>query len=163
MQATITNIQYLDSWTGKYGPMHTFVYTLDNGQEGQVNHKTNSPAFQIGETVDYQVQGQAPDGTPKFKMNKPEQGGFSGAPSSPAGGPRKAFGKKSDSGSTYGQTVGCAANCVSRLIAAGKIELPMFKAAVSKMACQLIEIDKELESGASLPNAQPVQNPQPVR
>jgi len=94
-KATVTAAQPTGQWEGNYGVMYTFNVTLSDGANGEVNSKSPTLRFNIGDEVEYEVPR---DG--KLKLNKPNPmgGGFSnntgGAKASYGGGGSKDYSKQ---------------------------------------------------------------------
>lgn len=152
MTANIQNIEPAGSWTAKNGPaagttFFQFIYTLhtENGPiQGEANHKTPESPFSVGDSVDYEIKGKSPNGDNKLKISRPDQsqGGYQGGGNlRPAQG--SAYQKKAPY-SQYGQTVGCAAHVVSRMIATGVVPVNQFKAKLLEVTRDIITIEKQV-------------------
>ena len=55
MQSTIKNIESKGSWQGQYGTMYSFNVTFQNDEVLEVNSKTETPPYKVGDIVDYEV------------------------------------------------------------------------------------------------------------
>lgn len=54
----IINIKPEGSFETKYGLMHKFAYTLEDGTVGESNHKTEESPFKPGQSVWYEITGK---------------------------------------------------------------------------------------------------------
>ena len=55
MQSTIVILEPKGSWQGQYGTMFTFKVTFQNDEVLEVNSKTETPPYKVGDVVDYEV------------------------------------------------------------------------------------------------------------
>lgn len=129
--------------------MYPFNLTFEDGTVGEANSKSQQPPYQVGDEMEYTINGQTPKGTNKIKVQKPQQeGGFPGG----GGG----FQRKGDD---IGQTIGNAAHCVSRMVASGKVPEGEFISKVREYAVALKGLRVEL-SGQPAATQQPQQGQQ---
>jgi hypothetical protein len=71
------------AWTNAHGTLYPFVVGFEDGHAGQVNAKTNPPAYVVGEVVGYEVTGKSPRGQDKFKITRnpdASKGTYTGKP-----------------------------------------------------------------------------------
>lgn len=86
-KATVTAAQPTGQWESSYGTLYTFNVTLSDGANGEVNSKSPTLRFNIGDEVEYETPKPG-----KLKLNKPNPMGGSysnntgGAKASYAGG-----------------------------------------------------------------------------
>ena len=77
-EGTIRGAQPQEPWTGNYGTMYPFLYTIEveGGDQfaAKANHKENRPRFSDGDKVSFDVTGQR-NGDFEAKLDK---AGFSG-------------------------------------------------------------------------------------
>lgn len=98
----VKTVQGNGTWDSKYGLLYKFEYLMEDGQVIHANHKTQDGAFNVGETVEYEItNAQYNNG----KVSKPQENDFKG-------------GKKDDS-YVKGIEVGHAINNAVNLICAG--------------------------------------------
>lgn len=57
-------------WESQYGVMYPFYLVFDDHQTGQVNSKSESPAYKVGDMVGYDVTGNTPKGIAKLKITR---------------------------------------------------------------------------------------------
>lgn len=81
----IKNIQGAGTFDSQYGMLYKFEYEFETGLLALVNHKTQSPPFKVGDTVEVELTGEfkgvktaklkkntdydAPKGSPTTQMN----------------------------------------------------------------------------------------------
>jgi hypothetical protein len=90
MDIKITNIEFSFSFESKFGPLHKFRYTLDDGRIGTQNHKKPESPFKIGDAVLVEEQGEY-EGMINLKLSRPDVQPFApsnGFKSSEGGGSR---------------------------------------------------------------------------
>ena len=76
-QAKITALTGNGTWNGQHGPMYSFNIEFDDDQVGQVNAKTESPPYAVGDSVFYEVT-QTNSFGDKLKVGKSDpNAGFS--------------------------------------------------------------------------------------
>ena len=68
------------SYNGNYGQMFVQFVELEDGTTGEVAAKTENK-WQVGDEVEYQIKGKAPNGNNKLRLSKPDSN-FSGPSSS---------------------------------------------------------------------------------
>jgi len=77
-EGTVRGAQPLEPWSGNYGTMYPFLYTIEveGGDQfsAKANHKENKPRFGDGDKVSFDVTGQR-NGDFEAKLDK---AGFSG-------------------------------------------------------------------------------------
>ncbi len=148
--ATVTSVTFKNEWTGQFGTMYTFTYVLHTARGevvGDANHKTPQSPFNPGDQIEYEIVSSHPQHGDKIKVAKPQQPGApaQGGYSRPAGGGNfNQGGAKKQPFNSLGATVGCAAHCVSRMVAAGKVDVSDFTKFVKVTTKRLIQIEKEL-------------------
>lgn len=96
-------------WTGNYGTMYTQICVLEDGTTGEVSAKSEN-RWAVGDEVQYEVVGKAPNGNTKLKFSKPESGTFSGS------------GKSFNPDREKDIVAGMISNQIIQLVCAGKIE-----------------------------------------
>jgi len=84
-KATVTAAQPTGQWESSYGTLYTFSVTLSDGATGEVNSKSPTLRFNIGDEVEYEVPKQG-----KLKLNKPNPMG--GSYSNNTGGAKASYG-----------------------------------------------------------------------
>jgi len=72
MQSKITAIEPRGSWEGKYGKMYSFKVLFEDGQSLEVNAKSDTPPYKVGDLMQYQVLSDDPKFGAKGKVSKPE-------------------------------------------------------------------------------------------
>jgi len=55
MQSTIQIIEPKGSWEGQFGKMYTFKVVFLDNETLEVNSKTETPPYKVGDVVDYEV------------------------------------------------------------------------------------------------------------
>lgn len=72
MQSKITAIEPRGAWDGKYGKMYAFKVCFEDGQDLEVNSKTEQPPYQVGDVMEYTITGSDPKYGAKGKVSKPD-------------------------------------------------------------------------------------------
>jgi len=74
----VKNVQGSGTWENNGTLFYKFEYEMEDGQIVNAMHKSQEPRFKVGEEVEYLItNAQYNNG----KINKPQQGGFSGGSS----------------------------------------------------------------------------------
>ena len=76
MQSKIKAIEPRGAWDGKYGKMYAFKVCFEDGQDLEVNSKTEQPPYQVGDVMEYTITGSDSKYGAKGKVSKPDGGGF---------------------------------------------------------------------------------------
>lgn len=84
-KATVTAAQPTGQWESSYGTLYTFNVTLSDGANGEVNSKSPTLRFNIGDEVEYETPKPG-----KLKLNKPNPMG--GSYSNNTGGAKASYG-----------------------------------------------------------------------
>ena len=84
-KATVTAAQPTGQWESSYGTLYTFNVTLSDGANGEVNSKSPTLRFNIGDEVEYESPKPG-----KLKLNKPNPMG--GSYSNNTGGAKASYG-----------------------------------------------------------------------
>ena len=84
-KATVTAAQPTGQWESSYGTLYTFNVTLSDGANGEVNSKSPTLRFNIGDEVEYESPKPG-----KLKLNKPNPNG--GSYSNNTGGAKASYG-----------------------------------------------------------------------
>ena len=84
-KATVTAAQPTGQWESSYGTLYTFNVTLSDGANGEVNSKSPTLRFNIGDEVEYETPKPG-----KLKLNKPNPMG--GSYSNNTGGAKTSYG-----------------------------------------------------------------------
>ena len=74
---TISAIEFKQEFDSQYGKMYKFLYTFNDGTSGEVNHKSNTPKFQPGDTVVVTSNGTH-NGVAKLKVQSPDSANYGG-------------------------------------------------------------------------------------
>ena len=84
-KATVTAAQPTGQWESSYGTLYTFNVTLSDGANGEVNSKSPTLRFNVGDEVEYETPKPG-----KLKLNKPNPMG--GSYSNNTGGAKASYG-----------------------------------------------------------------------
>ena len=84
-KATVTAAQPTGQWESSYGTLYTFNVTLSDGANGEVNSKSPTLRFNIGDEVEYETPKPG-----KLKLSKPNPMG--GSYSNNTGGAKASYG-----------------------------------------------------------------------
>ena len=84
-KATVTAAQPTGQWESSYGTLYTFNVTLSDGANGEVNSKSPTLRFNIGDEVEYETPKPG-----KLKLNTPNPMG--GSYSNNTGGAKASYG-----------------------------------------------------------------------
>lgn len=57
-------------FTNTHGTMYPWIVTFDDQMSGEVNTKSQQPAYRVGDLVGYEQTGASPRGTPKLKIDR---------------------------------------------------------------------------------------------
>lgn len=87
-KTTVTAAQPTGQWESSYGTLYTFNVTLSDGANGEVNSKSPTLRFNIGDEVEYETPKPG-----KLKLNKPNPTG--GSYSNNTGGAQASYGSGS--------------------------------------------------------------------
>jgi len=81
---TVSNVLPVGEVSSQHGTFYKFSVTLEDGTRGDVLAKNESPWFQVGSEVNYEVTGNY-KGTNKLKLGKPDFAGkpFGSKPAAP--------------------------------------------------------------------------------
>ena len=106
----VKTVSNAGQWTGNYGTMYTQICVLEDGTSGEVSAKTEN-RWAVGDEVQYEVVGKAPNGNFKLKFSKPESAGFSNSSN-------RSFSPDREKDIVAGMI----SNQIIQLVCAGKIE-----------------------------------------
>lgn len=152
--AQIVNVRMSGSFEGQHGLMFNQDITLSDGVVGVALTKSAAAPYGVGDSVVYEITGQRTNGQNKLKIKKEEA---TYAPTAGAGGRPTGSTGRPPRDST-GQTVGCAAHCVSRMVAAGVIPLDEFGTEVLRVTRALLAVEKRIaEAGTPTQPQTPAQ------
>ena len=176
----IISINPAGTWQSSYGPMYSFDVEFEDGTRGQVNAKSQTPAYRVGSEMDYQITGVTPKGQNKLKLQKPDPNtpapAYNPPPErsapparpAPAAQPARTATETAPGGPVNGQTVGMALNnaltlhgrCFDGPDLANALTDPVFWAKIESTAARIIAISRGLEAGRpAKPVARPVAQP----
>ena len=57
MRSKITNIQHVGEWESKFGTLQNFCVTFEDKTVLNVNAKTTTPPYSVGDEVEYEING----------------------------------------------------------------------------------------------------------
>ena len=163
----IISINPAGTWQSSYGPMYSFDVEFEDGTRGQVNAKSQTPAYRVGSEMDYQITGVTPKGQNKLKLQKPDPNTpapaynpppeRSAPPARPAPAPQppRTATETAPAGPVNGATVGFAMKEAIGLHAgvltgpdlANALTDPVFWAKIESTAARIIAISRGLEQG----------------
>ena len=132
-----------------YNEMYFINITFKDGYQGQAIAKSNPPHYNIGDTLIVEEKpGSSQSGFQKIKVSKPSSRGSGGEY------------KRSSKHDSIGETIGCLAHCVSRMVSAGKIELGDFSKEVYRLSAEVIKVQEKLKEKNKPVTQQSYQTPQ---
>lgn len=159
--ARITELKPNGSFESQHGTMFSSIIYFDDNTWGSVNHKNASPPYNVGDEMEYSVQGNF-HGTPKLKVQKP---GFNSAPPARASAPPPVSRPSAPSPTLQtspinGATVGMAMNLAMKTLTeqlshderVDRLCRPEFWLSVLETASDIIRVSRHIESGNLAPS-----------